>query len=86
MAIIPLETEDGEVIDCVILDEVELETGTFLVVIPYDELEDEESDIIILKEMGDDGDEVTYDMASEEEMAAVVEVLRQNLDDYDIEL
>lgn len=80
-----IDDETGENIEFAIIDSVELKGTKYILVIESEFIDDEESDAMLLKETGENG-EITYVVVEdEEEFDMVAELLRQSNDDYELE-
>jgi len=79
--------EDGSEIEFCIIDELEYNGAKYLLVVESELFDDDESDAVVLKEVGQDGDEMIYEpIEDEEEFKAVSEMFSANLDDGDYEI
>jgi len=76
--------EEGNEANFFILDEVEYSGSNYLLVVDEETAEDEESDAVIFKQVSAEGDEFIYEQPNDEEYEAVVKILSQRLDDYEI--
>ncbi|HAQ39985.1 MAG TPA: DUF1292 domain-containing protein [Clostridiales bacterium] len=82
---ITVTDEDGNEIEFYILDVVEHKGGTYLLVI--EDIEDDDTEATIIKEVEVDGDDVVYELIEdEEEFNIIAELFENNNEDYDIEL
>ena len=85
--IISLTDEDGEEKDYAILDSVEYNGAAYVLLVPADEIDDDETDAIILKDVSSEDDEdPIFEDPAEEEFDAVSGIFREREnDDYDFE-
>jgi len=78
--------EDGNEVEYVIIDTVEHNGGTFLLVVEMNHVEDDEADAILLKQVGEDEANYSYEEPTDEEFEEIARLLNENSDEYDIEL
>ena len=86
--IVTIIDEDGIEQDYIIIDTVSHKGSNYMLVTPADEDEDSESfEAGIIKETGEEGDEMLYSLVdNENEFNEVAALFMENEDDYDIEL
>lgn len=83
---ITIKDEDGDETEFYILDELTHNGANYLLVVEADMIEDDETEAIIFKETGEEGEDLIYDDELEdEEFEAVAKLFDQRLEDYDIE-
>lgn len=79
--------DTGEEIEFVILDSTIVDGQNYILVIEAENLEDEEADVMILKETAVEDDDVIYEfLDDEEEMFMVAEKFRELSDEYDLDI
>jgi len=78
--------EDGVETEYVIIDTLQHKGGTFLLVVEMNAVEDDEADAILLKQIGEDEENYSYEEPTDEEFEEIARILNENSDDYDIEL
>jgi len=87
---ITVTDEDGTEIEFCVVDELTYNGANYLLVVETESYGDEESEAVILKEAGQEGDEVIYDLIEDDgEFKAVSEMFSANMDDggdFEIEL
>lgn len=86
--IIQFKLDDtDEMINFEVYDQVKYNGNTYLLVTEVTEdMDEEEAEGIILKENSEVGNEVIYDLIDDEqEYLMVLELLRENSDDYDLD-
>lgn len=79
--------DSDEIINFEVYDQVEYNGSKYLLVTEVEENpEAEEAQGVILKEINEVGNEIIYDLIDDEqEYLMVLELLRQNSDDYDLD-
>ena len=78
--------EDGEELECVIIDTVSYNGFNYLLVVNIDDFEDEDAEAGILKEIAADEDSFTYEhIEDDKEFEAVSKLFEENGEDYIIE-
>ena len=77
-------TEDGEVAVFKVIEETKINSVKYLLVL--DEIEDEEEEALILKEVSnEDAEEAFYDIVDDEkELTAVAAIFEELLDDFEL--
>jgi len=77
-------TEDGEVAVFKVIEETKINGVKYLLVL--DEIEDEEEEALILKEVSnEDAEEAFYDIVDDEkELTAVAAIFEELLDDFEL--
>ncbi len=79
------DTEDGQQIEFVVLDETKFNEETYILV--TEDAEAEEVEVMILKSVGSDEDTESFEsVEDEEELKAVSDIFAQQLAEDDIEL
>lgn len=85
--IISMTDEDGNNISFAVIDGIEIEGVSYLLVVEEANLEDEEAEALILKETNSDDDDMYYEIVEDEEEFNKVYILLQDTEnDYDIKL
>lgn len=77
--------DDGEDIEFAVVDSVEMDGDTYLLLIQSDEIEDDEAEAYIFKQVSSDGDDVVFEEPDEEEFEKVSKLFRDASEDFDIE-
>lgn len=77
--------DDGEEIEFVVVDSVEMDGDTYLLLIQSGEIDDEEPEAYIFKQVSSDNDDVVFEEPSEEEFEKVSNLFRNSSEDFDIE-
>ena len=81
-----LTGEDGEEVECVVLDSCEYGGKTYLLVIDADEDEDEDGTAYILKEVKQDDDTYVYEsIADDDEFDKIAAIFGEENDEFEIE-
>lgn len=83
-ATVNFTTEDGEVVVFRVIEETKIGGVTYLLVL--DDIEDEEEEALILKEIpNESAEEALYDIVEDEkELTAVAAVFEELLDDFEL--
>lgn len=80
------DDETGEDIEFAMIDQLEYKGVRYILVVESEFIDDEESEAIILKEVADDSEELTYEVIEDDaEFDRIAELFSQNSDDYDVE-
>lgn len=81
---ITFTTEDGDMALLHVLEQTKINGITYLLVV--DDIEEEESEALILKEVsGEDAEEAVYDVVEEEkELTAISAIFEELLDDVEL--
>ncbi|MCL2575350.1 MAG: DUF1292 domain-containing protein [Defluviitaleaceae bacterium] len=82
---IVMTDEDGNDVEYMIIDEFEQNGTNYLVMIRMEDIDSDEVEAVIFKEVEATNDEFVYEEISEEEYNALEEILKQRLDEFDIE-
>ncbi|MDR2903526.1 MAG: DUF1292 domain-containing protein [Clostridiales bacterium] len=82
---ITMTGDDGEEIEFAVVDSVEMDGDTYLLLIQNDELEDDEAEAYIFKQVESDGEDVVFEEPNEEEFEKVSKIFRDASEDFDIE-
>lgn len=78
--------ETNETIEFEVLDQVIYNQTKYLLVVEADLEDEEEAEGVILKQVNDEGDDIVYDLIEDEqEYMMVLELLRENSDDLDLD-
>ena len=84
---ITMTDEDGSEIEFYVVDELEYSGAKYLLVVEAEGFDDDEADAIILKETGQEDEEIIYEAIEDDnEFKAVSEMFSANLDDGDYEI
>jgi putative Holliday junction resolvase len=78
--------ENGVDVEYYIFDSIEHKGGVFLLVVEVDMAEDDEADALLLKQVGEDEENYTYEEPTDEEFAEIAQILNSRSDEYEIEL
>jgi putative Holliday junction resolvase len=77
--------ENGEEVEYLILDEVEYEGDKYILVVEADAVDDDESDAVLFKQVGESEEDYVYEVPGDDEFEAVAKILSERLDEYEIE-
>ena len=77
--------ENGVETEHVIIDTVEMNGASFILVVDSDHAEDDESEVFVLKQVGEDEDNFTYEEPTDEEFEAIAALMSERADEFDIE-
>lgn len=81
------DEETGDDIEFAIIDQVEADGYRYLLVIESELIDDDEAEAIILKEVADEGEELTYSLVEDDaEFDRVADLFQENSEDYDVEI
>lgn len=84
--IITVEDENGDEVECIVIDTVEYKGSNYLLIIDSDDAEESEPDAMLLKEISSTDDDVIYEPVEEDdEYDAIINLFAENSSDYDIE-
>ena len=84
---IMLTDEDGNEAEFAVIDAVEADGASYILVLEADLLDDEDAEAMILKKTSEDGDDVSYELIEDdEEFDKVADLFAQNNEDYDVEV
>lgn len=87
---IVLTDDNGDETEFIMIDSVEMDGDTYLLLVKSDEAEDDESYAYIFKRIGvgdgDDDDEVIFEEPTEEEFERVSELFKDSSDDFDFDI
>lgn len=85
--VVTLVDEEGKEISFEMLDRVNYEGNDYIVLLPIEEMEneDEEAEVIILRIEDRDGEEVYVGVEDEEELENVFEIFQSRFEDEDFE-
>lgn len=88
MEIVTLTADDGEEIDFYVIDSIETENGKYLLMVAADEIEDEESDAVIFREVVEENEDVIYEeIEDDEEFNRIAGLFSKGEDkDYDLNI
>jgi len=79
--------DDGKEVEFAVMDVTEYKGAKYLLVVEPDTVDDDESEATILKQFADIGDDVIYEIVSDDdEFDAVAAVFGENNDEFDIEI
>jgi len=84
METVVMTDENGNDVSFFIIDEVEYNGNSYLLLVEEEQADDEEADAVIFKQVASEGDEFVYEALNDEEFAAVAKLLSARLDDYEI--
>ncbi len=85
--IITLTDEDGEQVNFIIIDSAEHNGVEYLLVVDEEFADDDDADALILKNVGEQDDEVVYEfIENDDEFNLIVKLFEQKSDEYDIEI
>ena len=84
---IVMKDDNGNSVDFTVIDGVQLDGISYLLVVETEFLDDESADADILKEIAEDGEELVYEfIQDDEEFQKVAAIFQENDDEYEIEL
>ncbi len=84
--VISFTSEDGEKLDCIIIDSLEHEGTTYLLVVNAEDAEDDEAPADILKEVAEGDDTFSYEfIEDDEEFEKIAAMFEENKDDYELQ-
>ena len=84
--VISIVSDDGDVIDCFVIDGVVDNKIQYLLVVACDDFDKEEAEAFILKQVGEDGEEAIYiPVEDNNEYNKVLILLQENETDYEME-
>lgn len=84
---ITMTDENGEEIEFIIIDGIEVEAQKYLLVVAADDMDNDEPEATILKECSIDGEEAIYELVEDEtEFNKIYIMLQDNDSDYDMKL
>lgn len=84
--IITMTGENGEQIDFYIVDSVKDEEDVYLLLVECENIEDDEADAYIFKQVSEDGDDLVFEELKEDEYEKVVMMFEENEGNFDINL
>lgn len=83
--VVMTDDETGEEIEFAILDHLEERGEKYLLVIETEAMQDDDVDALILKEMADEDDELTYAFVEDDlEFDRIADLFQKNSEEYDI--
>jgi uncharacterized protein YrzB (UPF0473 family) len=85
-SIVVITDDDGKDTEFFILDEAEYKNGRYLLLIDTEHLEDDETEAVILKEVGEDGKDIVYEEPEDAYFDEIAKLFDSRLEDYDVEL
>ncbi|MEA5084427.1 MAG: DUF1292 domain-containing protein [Lachnospiraceae bacterium] len=84
---IMLTDENGEEVEFAVIDAVEADGQSYILVLEADLLDDENAEAMILKKTAEDGEEVNYELIEDDaEFDKVAELFQNANDEYDVEI
>lgn len=84
---IMLTDENGEEVEFAVIDAVEAEGQSYILVLEADLLDDENAEAMILKKTAEDGEELNYELIEDDaEFDKVAELFQNANDEYDVEI
>jgi len=84
---IMLTDEDGEEVEFAVIDAVEAEGQSYILVLEAELLDDENAEAMILKKTAEDGEDVNYELIEDDaEFDKVAELFQNANDEYDVEI
>lgn len=84
--VISIVSENGDIIDCFVIDGIVDNNTQYLLVVACDDFEKEEAEAFILKQIGEDGEEAIYaPVENDNEYNRVLILLQENDTDYEME-
>lgn len=84
--VISIVSENGDVIDCFVIDGIVDNNIQYLLVVACDDFEKEEAEAFILKQIGEDGQESIYaPVEDDNEYNRVLILLQENDTDYEMQ-
>jgi uncharacterized protein YrzB (UPF0473 family) len=84
---IMLTDEEGEEVEFAVIDAVEAEGQSYILVLEANLLDDENAEAMILKKTAEDGEELNYELIEDDaEFDKVAELFQNANDEYDVEI
>ena len=84
---IMLTDEDGNEAEFAVIDAIESEGASYILVLEAELLDDENAEAMILKKVGENGEDVNYELIEDDaEFDKVADLFAENNDDYDVEI
>lgn len=84
---IMLTDEEGKEVEFAIIDAVETEGQSYILLLEAELLDDENAEAMILKKVAEDGEEVNYELIEDDaEFDKVAELFQNGNDEYDVEI
>ncbi|MCI8341728.1 MAG: DUF1292 domain-containing protein [Firmicutes bacterium] len=84
---IMLTDEEGTEKEFAVIDALELDGNSYILVVEADVEDDEESMAMILKKTSEDNDDVSYELVEDDdEFDKVAEIFQKNGDDYEVKI
>jgi len=77
--------ENGVETEHVIIDTVEMAGANFLLVVDANHAEDDEAEVFVLKQVGEDDENFNYEEPTDEEFESIAAILSERSDEYDVE-
>lgn len=85
--VITIKDENGEEVECMIIDSVESDGSNYLLIIESDDVDEDEPEAMILKEVSEENDEVFYEpVLDDDEYNKIVALFSDSNSDYDFEI
>lgn len=82
-----LTDEEGNEAEFVIIDSVESDGESYILVIEAELIEDDDAEAMILKKTKEDSDEVSYELIEEDdEFDKIADLFADNSEEYDVEV
>jgi Protein of unknown function (DUF1292). len=84
---IMLTDEEGKEVEFAIIDAIETEGQSYILLLEAELLDDENAEAMILKKIAEDGEEVNYELIEDDaEFDKVAELFQNGNDEYDVEI
>lgn len=84
--VITIIDENGDEIECFVIDTVEHNGANYLLIIDSEDAEDDEPEAMVLKEVSTTDDDVIYEpVENDDEYSKIISLFAESSSDYDIE-
>lgn len=84
--VISMVLDDGEVLECFVIDGIDIENVQYLLVVSCDDFDNDEPDAFILKQIDEENENAIYELVEDDnEYNKVLVLLQENETDYEIE-
>ncbi|HCT64900.1 MAG TPA: DUF1292 domain-containing protein [Lachnospiraceae bacterium] len=84
---IMLTDEEGKEVEFAIIDAIETEGQSYILLLEAELLDDENAEAMILKKIAEDGEEVNYELIEDDaEFDKIAELFQNGNDEYDVEI
>jgi putative Holliday junction resolvase len=84
--VIIIPDENGVEKEYVIIDVIDHKGATYLLAVEMNSAEDDEADAVLLKQVGEDEENYTYEEPTDAEFEEIAKILSERSDEYEIEI